>query len=157
MVVNGAFSAELALKALLKHHDIAYGTTHNLLHLFMLLPIDISSEIVNRSMEATPTFRNLENWIHELILISNAFEEWRYSYEAKHSLVLDTNFLQAFAQAASKTLSSHCGKVEYGEAVRVENVEDVEKINRKFEDGIQEQKLAAIEKYLQIQKKKGKT
>lgn len=154
MVVNGAFSAELTLKALLKHYDIEYGTTHNLLHLFMLLPTDVSCEIVNRSMDAAPVYRDWNNWKEQLILISNVFEEWRYAYETKHSIVIDTNFLQAFAQAASKTLTAHCGNVEYGEAVMVDNVEE---INRKFEYGIQEQKQVAIEKYLRAQKKKGKT
>lgn len=153
MVVNGAFSAELSLKALLKHYDVAYGTTHNLLHLFWLLPTDVSYEIVNRSMEATPAFRDLDNWMDQLILISNAFEEWRYSYEAKHPLVLDINFLQAFTQAASKTLSAHCGDVDYVETVSVENEAQ---INQKFEEGIEAQKQVAMEKFLQIRKKKSK-
>ena len=128
MIVNGAFAAELSLKALLTKNGIEYGREHNLFYLFNCLPDDIKLEVVNRSMEATPAFRDLQNWMNQLILISNAFEEWRYNYESGHALVLDTNYLQAFAQAVSKTLSSHYGTVDFVASKRVVNEEEIEKL-----------------------------
>lgn len=56
MVVNGAFSAELSLKAILAENGIEYGKEHNLLYLFSLLPDDMLQEVVQRSWERTPAF-----------------------------------------------------------------------------------------------------
>lgn len=155
MIVNGAFTAELALKAILAKCEINYGREHNLLYLFLLLPIDYSWDIVNRSMAAAPAFRDLKRWMDELFLISNAFEEWRYSYEATHTLVLDTVFLQAFVQAAYNTLYAHFGAVKAADYEDVEPGKTEEQLKQKYFAGREEQKQAAYEKLTRIFKKRG--
>jgi len=150
MIVNGAFSAELSLKALLAENEIAYGKEHNLLYLFSLLPDDILEEVVLNSWERTPAFRNPDVWINQLCLISDAFEEWRYGYESKHSLIVDINFLQAFAQALSITLHSHYGNAEMK---LVETTEDDNEMEKKFQDATDNRKQAAIEHFNKIVKK----
>lgn len=152
MIVNGAFSAELALKALLTKEGIQYSKNHNLLYLFSLLPVDIALQIVNDSMSRTPAFRVLENWLDNLIYISNAFEEWRYAYEANHSLVVDTNFLQAFAQACNQVLSNQFGGVSISKEVSVGNEEEIE---QKIDMAKQQTKEAVLKK-LQKNKKGGR-
>lgn len=150
MVVNGAFSAELSLKAILAENGIEYGKEHNLLYLFSLLPDDMLQEVVQRSWERTPAFRDTKVWINQLCLISDAFEEWRYGFEAKHALIVDTNFLQAFAQALSITLHAHYGDAEM-KLVKVE--ENDETIEKKFQDATDNRRQAAIEHFDRIVKK----
>lgn len=150
MVVNGAFAAELSLKAILTENGIEYSNVHSLLYLFMLLPDDFALEVINRSMERAPAFRDFQVWENQLFLISDAFEEWRYSYEAKHSLILDTNFLQAFVQALNSTLTAHYGSVK---AEPVDTMEEDEEIEKKFQNATESQKQAAIEHFDRIVKK----
>lgn len=149
MVVNGAFSAELALKALLTKEGIRYYREHNLLYLFSLLPDDIALQIVNDSMSRTPAFRDINNWLDQLFYISGAFEDWRYAHEAEHSLVLDTNFLQAFAQACNQVLSNQFGGVIVSKEVSAGNEQEFEK---KIDEAKQQTKAAVLKK---LQNKKG--
>ncbi len=155
MIVNGAFTAELALKAILAKCEINYGREHNLVYLFLLLPIEYSWDIVNRSMAATPAFRDLKRWLDELFLISNAFEEWRYSYEATHSLVLDTGFLQAFVQATYHTLYAHFGGLKAADYEEVEPGKTNDQLQQKYLVWRDEQKQVAYEKLTKIFQKRG--
>ena len=149
MIVNGAFSAELTLKALLTKEGIQYSKDHNLLYLFSLLPDDIALQIVNDTMSRTPAFRDINNWLDNLICISDAFEEWRYAYEANHSLVLDTNFLQAFVQACNQVLSNRFGGVCESKEVSAGNEQEIE---QRLDAAKQQTKEAVIQK---LQNKKG--
>lgn len=85
-----------------------------------------------------------------MCLISDAFEEWRYGFEAKQSLIVDTNFLQAFAQALSITLHAHYGDAEM-KLVKVEGNDET--IEKKFQDATDNRRQAAIEHFDRIVKK----
>ena len=82
MIVNGAFTAELAIKAILHETQIDFGKEHNLMYLFKLLPEDIALDIINRSMAKAEPYRNITEWINQLFAIAQDFETWRYSAEA---------------------------------------------------------------------------
>lgn len=151
MIVNGAFSAELSLKALLMKANVDYSREHNLLYLFLLLPSEIQVQIVNDSMSRTSAFRDMELWMDQLILISDAFEQWRYAYESSQSLILDTNFLQAFAQACGQVLSNHCGDVFVKQSV----VKNEQEIDLKIAEAIQKSKETALKHLASIEKKRG--
>lgn len=43
----------------------------------------------------------------ELVLISNAFIDWRYVFEDKSAPAIDSRFLSAFANASIWTMFSH--------------------------------------------------
>ena len=45
MLVYGAFSVEITIKAILANNDIEYGKEYNLVVLFELLPKDIQKKI----------------------------------------------------------------------------------------------------------------
>ena len=79
LVVNGAFSVELALKAILAKNQIEYGKEHNLLILFQMLPKSFQLELWAYLIEKTPEYADSKNRLDELILLSNAFVDWRYA------------------------------------------------------------------------------
>ena len=152
MIVNGTFSVELSLKALLVRLGINYGREHNLFYLYYLLPTDYAWEIFTRSIAGTPTSRDLRRWMDNLILISNAFEEWRYGFEAKHSLVLNSDFLSLLVQAAYGTLTDHFGEINYD---KVEPIKSDEYMDQEFSSEVVEQRQAAIEKIAKVFQKRG--
>ena len=102
-IVNSAFACEVYLKAILLYNDIKTPNTHELKELFDLLPEDIrcfvDPEVWNtvRIMPEDPLGRS------QIELISNAFNEWRYSYEIigkkRASMSIDRSFLKAFRDA----------------------------------------------------------
>ena len=151
MIVNGAFAAELSLKAILSSCGITYEKSHNLLYLFMILPEDFALEIVNRSITAAPIFKNLDEWQKQLILISDGFEHWRYSYDTGVPIVVNFNFLQAFVQATYNTLAEHFGSVELKESLPNENSD--EEFEQCLSESVEKQKQVAIEKFRKILKK----
>ena len=53
-VVNGAFSTEITLKAILANNDIEYGKEHNLLALFQLLPDSFAMELLGDLYKKAP-------------------------------------------------------------------------------------------------------
>jgi len=106
-VVNGAFSAELALKAILAKNQIEYGKEHNLLILFQMLPKSFQQELWAYLIEKAPEYAGSEKGLDELILLSNAFVDWRYAFEGKAVPAIESRFLAAFANAAIRTMFSH--------------------------------------------------
>ena len=60
LVVNGAFSAELALKAILAKNQIEYGKEHNLLILFQMLPKSFQQELWAYLIEKAPEYAGSE-------------------------------------------------------------------------------------------------
>ena len=106
-IINGAFSAELGIKSILTENSIQYGKEHNLLELFMLLPKNFQMEMLYYFNERTPYFRDANEWLDELILISNSFIDWRYCFEDRQIPAINLGFLDAFAFAVFCTVTSH--------------------------------------------------
>ena len=100
MIVNGAFSIELTLKAILVKNNISYGKDHNLLSLFRLLPNQFQCELLTHLMEKAPEYVDTKKFVDEIVLLSNAFED-------NPAPAVDTRFLAAFANAAILTMFSH--------------------------------------------------
>ena len=106
ILVNGAFSIEITLKAILFKKGIEYGKEHNLLILFEMLPNAIQDEIWSHLAEKAPEYADQQRRTDELTLISNAFVDYRYVFEGKPVPVFDMRFLSAFANAAICTMFS---------------------------------------------------
>ncbi len=104
-IVNGAFSAELALKSILTENEIAYQKEHNLLKLFFLLPKEYRDEIISRFILLYPAY-NQDNFSVDLVLLSDAFIDWRYSFEGNVA-PMDAKFADSFITAIAKTLEAH--------------------------------------------------
>jgi len=106
MLVNGAFSIEVTLKAILFKQGIKYGREHNLFVLFEMLPEAIQNEIWGHLAEKAPEYADQKRRTDELMLISNAFIDYRYVFEDKTVPAFDARFLSAFANAAIWTMFS---------------------------------------------------
>ena len=106
MIVNGAFSIELCLKALLVKSDISYEKEHNLSILFMLLPKNYQCESLSYLVEKAPEYNDPKKLFDELSLISSAFVDWRYCFE-RQAPAVEQRFISAFANAAFCGLLSH--------------------------------------------------
>ena len=107
MIVNGAFSIEITLKAILAKNQIEYGKKHNLIYLFELLPDSFQTELLEHLIEKAPEYEDEKKRKDELILISNAFPDWRYAFEGKPAPAFDMRFLSAFANAATQKTVYH--------------------------------------------------
>lgn len=130
LIVNGAFSIELTLKAILAKNKIEYGKEHNLLILFQMLPESFQQELWTFLTEKAPEYANFERGFNELILLSNAFVDWRYAFEGKTVPAIESRFLAAFANAAIRTMLSH-----YNTDLRlVAKTESDNAIEQKFRD-----------------------
>ena len=99
MLVNGAFSIELTLKAILTKQEIEYKNEHNLKVLFDKLPLNIQKELWDYLEKKKPEYANTQKREAELIIMSDAFVKWRYCYE-ESAPAFDVSFLSAFANAA---------------------------------------------------------
>ena len=97
--VNGAFSIELTLKAILGEQGIPYGNEHNLKLLFDKLPTDIQNRVWSYLKTKVPEYSDISKCETELILISEAFVQWRYYHEGNGVPTFDALFLSAFANA----------------------------------------------------------
>lgn len=106
IIVNGAFATELALKSILTENHMNYKKEHNLWALFMLLPTDLAIDVVNRSMSITAAYQELGKWVDEMILISEAFVDWRYCFENR-TPAFDVAFFDSFVCAVYETFISH--------------------------------------------------
>ena len=107
MVVNGAFSVELALKSILTENDIDFSHTHNLFNLFFLLPDDLAIEFINNSFERAPAYRQPDKWAEELLAISETFEQYRYMHERKPLTPIQQPYFDSLVFAAFETMTAH--------------------------------------------------
>lgn len=98
-IVNAAFSIEITLKAILTCEGIAYKREHNLFVLYTLLPEQAQYLIFKWMRENVPEYDS-EAFIKEFVLISDAFIQWRYSFEEGIKPAFDMRFLMGFATAA---------------------------------------------------------
>lgn len=131
MLVNGAFSIEITLKAMLAENQIEYRKEHSLVVLFQKLPDSFQEELFMHLFEKAPEYRNMDKCVEELILISNAFVDWRYVYEGNQAPAFDTRFLSAFANAAIWTMFSHYNVDVVPRAETVKTDEEIEKMIQK--------------------------
>ena len=129
-LVNGAFSAEITLKAMLANNDIDYGKEHNLLTLYRLLPDSFATEMLGHLFEKAPEYRDIDKCAEELVLISNAFVDWRYAFEGEPTPAFDSRFLAAFANAAIWTMFSHYN-ADFVTDKSTKTDEEIEEILRK--------------------------
>ena len=120
LIVNGAFSTELTLKAILAKNKIEYGKEHK----------SFQQELWTFLTEKAPEYANFERGLNELILLSNAFVDWRYAFEGNPVPAIESRFLAAFANAAIRTMFSH-----YNTDLRpVAKTESDNAIEQKFRD-----------------------
>ena len=71
----------------------------------------------------------------ELLLISNAFVDWRYVFEEKAAPAFDARFLSAFANAAIWTMFSHYNVdviADDDNSKTDEELEEMFRINREY-------------------------
>lgn len=98
-LVNGAFSIELTIKAILVEQGISYDKEHNLKVLFDKLPAEIQKRIWDFLATKAPEYSDVTKCENELLIMSDAFVQWRYSYEGKAVPTFDGRFLSALANA----------------------------------------------------------
>ena len=98
-IVNGSFSVELGIKAILSKRGIKYGRDHNLVILFEKLPEDIQDTIWRWVEEKNPYYADTGARNKELLLISDIFTQWRYCFERDGAVAVDLGFLSVFANA----------------------------------------------------------
>lgn len=106
MLVNGAFSIELSLKAILTRNSISYKKEHNLLVLFRMLPEEFQCEVIGYLLEKAPEYKDMEKFTKEFVLVSNAFVDCRYAFEGVVPS-FDFRFLAALANASIRGLLAH--------------------------------------------------
>lgn len=131
MLVNGAFASELALKAILSEFNIEYKKEHNLKVLFDLFPTRLKDLFWKYLAYKKPEYADEEKRETELIIMSDAFVKWRYSFEGNNAPAFDTGFLSAFANAAIFTMFGLGFDASYRQ---VELTETIEEIERKYEE-----------------------
>ena len=151
VMVYGAFSAEITLKAILAKNDIDYGKEHNLLVLYQMLPESFGMELLGHLYEKAPEYRDADKCAEELVLISNAFVDWRYAFEGNPVPALSSRFLAAFANAAIWTMFSHYN-VDLTPATNAKTDEEIEEMFRQNRDTCIQTNLNKIQK----SKKNGK-
>lgn len=130
LIVNGAFSIELALKAILTKNRIEYGREHNLVILFQRLPDSLQYEMWTYLIEKAPEYKDAEKCFDEIVLLSNAFVDWRYAFEDNPVPAIDSRFLFVWANAAICTMLSHYN-VDFCPAI---GLESDDKIEQKFRE-----------------------
>lgn len=97
-IVNYAFACEVYLKSLLYFSDISFNKKHELKELFDLLPEKYKESIMRLTLAECGSWDG-----YSLDNISNAFIEWRYSYETigekRVCMRIETGFLVALNNA----------------------------------------------------------
>lgn len=151
VIVNGAFSIEITLKAILAKNQIEYGKEHNLLVLFRLLPEPFQFELLDHFFEKAPEYKDNDRFANELILISNAFVDWRYMFEGNPAPALETRFLAAFANAAIWTMFSHYNVDLVPSTDKTKTDEEIERLFEENREECKEINLNKIRKILQKQ------
>ena len=142
-IVNAAFSIEITLKAILTCEGITYENEHNIMVLYSLLPESAQALIWKWVWTKAPEY-DVEKCVRELILISDAFKQWRYSFEDGIKPALDTRFLMCFANAAIGTMFELGYNVDVTPVGTEMSTDEIERVERMYEDNRRE----AIEKNL---------
>jgi hypothetical protein len=127
VIVNGAFSIELSLKAILTIADIDYKKEHSIKRLFNMLPKDIQEQIWSWIAEKTPEYANVHICNDELSMISDAFIKWRYLFEGDPAPAIDMRFLSIFANATFGVMASLNPEIELVETSTELSADEIEK------------------------------
>lgn len=101
-IVNGSFACELGLKYILSINNVEFKREHRLHKLFELLPDNDKMAIFNDICEKLPNYSN-EQLIREILLVSDAFCNFRYAHE--HSLTSNLPFYKVWFEAIFKQVS----------------------------------------------------
>lgn len=129
--INCAFTCELALKSLLLHFDKEFEKIHNLAQLLFLLDINIITEIFIILAGENYSKENIDKIYKELLLVSDAFEEYRYISDYSISIRLD--IIRPFMEAVFKIHQKYCKVCVYpiGEPI-VEKQNKYIELDKKF-------------------------
>ena len=146
MLVNGAFSIEITLKAILANNKIEYGKEHNLVILFEKLPDSFQAELYGHLIEKAPEYKDTKKCAEELVLISNAFVDWRYAFEGNPAPAFDMRFLSAFANAAIWTMFSHYNGGFVLSTNKLKTDEEIEEMIRQNREDCKNANLIYIQK-----------
>ena len=103
-IVNGAFACEVGMKYILVQNKIVYTKEHFLHELYNLLPDKHKEEISRALYEQYPGY-TWEYFNQEILLLSDSFCDFRYSYEKL--LVLDMKFFKIWCQAIFKQVNTY--------------------------------------------------
>lgn len=101
-IINGSFSVELALKAIL-YSDGVDCKGHHLLALMKKLPSEICIEIQNYLAEDWPDYEQ------QLKNCDKAFVDWRYVHEIDKELNINTNFLILLSEICCRIMMEKIG------------------------------------------------
>lgn len=119
-IVNAAFSCEVFLKLLLQHEGKDIHKIHKLNDLYAKLSEDIQMELKEKTILRYGKWSDI--WGRPYLeQISNAFVEWRYSYEhdwtKSASMQIEVGFLIAFKNSLKEFYVAVFGETkQYGEA-----------------------------------------
>lgn len=95
-IVNGALACEIGMKYILVQNNIDILQIHLLHELYNKIPDAHKIEISNRLFAAYPLYE--KGWFNQqILLLSNAFCDFRYSYE--YALSLDWHFFRTWCLA----------------------------------------------------------
>ena len=148
MIVNGAFSIEITLKAILAKNQIAYDKEHHLVVLFQMLPETFKNELLGYLVEKAPEYKDPDKFAEEFLLISNAFADWRYVFE-NGAPAIDIRFLSAFANAAICTMFSHYN-IDYIPSVDAAKTDEaIEELFRQNRETYKSKNILAIQKKME--------
>lgn len=147
-IVNAAFSIEITLKAILSCEGAAYKNEHNIVVLYSLLPGNAQMLVWKWVWMKAPEY-DLEKCFQELVLISDAFKQWRYSFEDGVKPALDMRFLMCFANAVIGTMLELGYNVDVIPSEEMTSDEAAEQAKRVCEGSRSE----AVEKNLEYIKK----
>lgn len=107
VIVNCAFACEIFLKLLLALQNTEYKKCHGLKDLFDLLSKETKEKINSCLLQNYGTLKDV-NGFELLQMYSNAFTEWRYSYEY-YNLQIDQTFLFVFCEILKKECEDKLG------------------------------------------------
>ena len=153
MIVNGAFAIEITFKAILTKNQIEYGKEHNLAVLFLKLPESFRREIVGSFIQTAPEYLDMRRLSDELIILSNAFVDWRYGFEKNSVPALDMRFLSVFANAAICVMLSHYNVNVFPSTSEMKSEAEIEKQFQDNRDQFRRKNLDTIQKKLAESKK----
>ena len=107
-IVNSAFACEVFLKAILKHQEIQIPKSHQLRELYEALPNELKEWI--KQVVSGGVHRMWTNvWGFDYLdEISNAFVEWRYSYEYENRKRCTRHINIGFLNDFRNTLREAC-------------------------------------------------
>lgn len=140
-MVNGALSVELTLKAILTEQNIPYEHEHNLKILFDKLPLHIQNMIWYYVAQKAPMYSDHTKCENELLLMSEAFVQWRYVFEGNLAAAFEPSFLAVFANAAIFVMFYLGYNVFYTKVEDKFSVEELAEIESKFETNRRESLL----------------